>query len=212
MGSNVAMTKLPSSQRRPRGRPSKTPGQNKETRQLIAKTAESLFQEEGYANVSIRRLANEVGCSPMTLYKYYDSKLAILQTLWTVVFRAVFGEIRARLESVTDPKERLQLACQLYVGYWLANPEHYRLVFMADGVTQSDVSLFVDNPEILADFELFPQAIALAAGGIAEESLQLNTDLILGALHGIAHNKITISAYPWSDANETIDLLLERLF
>jgi AcrR family transcriptional regulator len=206
------MTEPMSSYRRPRGRPSKTPDQTEEMRQLIAKTAERLFQKEGYANVSIRRLASEVGCSPMTLYKYYDSKLAILQTLWAVVFREVFGEIRESLVSVTDPNERLRIICTLYVGYWLANPEHYRLVFMADGVTQSDVSLFVDNPEIVADFELFSRAIAETDGDIAQSAIKLHTDLVLAALHGIAHNQITISANPWSDANETINLLLERLF
>ncbi len=205
------MTDLKTNERRARGRPARTPDQNEETRQLIAKTAERLFQDEGYANVSIRRLAKQVGCSPMTLYKYYDSKLAILQTLWTVVFRKLFGEIRARLEAITDPKEKLQTACKIYVGYWLANPEHYRLVFMADGVTQSDVSLFVGNPEIVADFQLFAQAVAQTDAHLTGDQLQLKTDLIIGALHGIAHNKVTISAYPWSDPNKMIDLLLKKL-
>jgi AcrR family transcriptional regulator len=205
------MTEQKNGKRRPRGRPTKTADQNEKTRRLIAKTAERLFQEEGFANVSIRRLAKEVGCSPMTLYNYYDSKLAILQTLWSVVFRELFAEIKLKVESVTDPKERLRITCKHYVGYWLANPEHYRLVFMADGVTQSDVSLFVGNPEIVADFEFFSQTINQADPCTTGELRQPKTDLIVGALHGIAHNKVTISAYPWSDADEMIDLLLDGL-
>ncbi|MEP4337562.1 MAG: TetR/AcrR family transcriptional regulator [Roseobacter sp.] len=182
-------------------------------KQLITKTAQRLFQNEGYATVSMRRLAKETGCSPMTLYKYFDGKIAILQTLWAVVFTDLFGKLRDRIESDTEEKEKLRIACRHYVGYWLEHPEHYRLVFMAEGVMQQDVSMFIDNPEIEAGFGLLAQLVVDASDDtIGSAATKIKIDLIMGALHGIAHNRITISGYPWSDTNALIDQLVFDLF
>ncbi|MEP3421484.1 MAG: TetR/AcrR family transcriptional regulator [Erythrobacter sp.] len=205
------MSRSPTTASRPRGRPAKTADEIGKTRDLIAETAERLFQQEGYANVSIRRLAKEVGCSPMTLYKHFDSKIAILQTLWGVVFRELFLGLEARLERVDHPKERLQTLCKHYVGFWLSHPEHYRLVFMAEGVTQPEVSLFVGNPEIIAGFDRIAHTIAEAASLRDANVVKLKSDLLMGAMHGIAHNAITISGYPWSDADAMIDHLLDAM-
>ncbi|WP_108788639.1 TetR family transcriptional regulator [Erythrobacter sp. Alg231-14] len=205
------MSRSPTTAYRPRGRPAKTADEIGKTRDLIAETAKRLFQQEGYANISIRRLAKEVGCSPMTLYKHFDSKIAILQTLWAVVFRELFLGLDARLERVADPKERLQTLCKHYVGFWLSHPEHYRLVFMAEGVTQPEVSLFVGNSEIIAGFDRIAHTIAEAASLRDANVVKLKSDLLMGAMHGIAHNAITISGYPWSDADAMIDHLLDAM-
>jgi len=147
----------------------------------------------------------------MTLYKYYGSKIAILQTLWGVVFQELFAGLNKKLETLTSPKDRLRISSQHYVSFWLANPEHYRMVFMAEGVTQSEVSLFVGNPEIAAGFDLFHRTIAEASTTGNAKLLKLKHDLLIAALHGIAHNKITISGHPWSDNDAMIEQLIEKL-
>lgn len=197
---------------RPRGRPHKSAAERQAMMTQIAQTAQQMFQSEGYAAVSMRRLANEVGCSPMTLYKYYDGKIAILHTLWAVVFRELFDALKASLASNAQPMDRLRAACQYYVRYWLEHPEHYRLVFMAEGVTQSEVSLFIDNPETVEGFAILAKCVAEAVGRPVEDpETKIKIDLVMGALHGIAHNKITISGYPWSRAELLVDSLLENI-
>jgi AcrR family transcriptional regulator len=205
------MTSAQDDNSRQRGRPFKTADELSEMTDLISETAQRLFHEEGYAKVSIRRLAKEVGCSPMTLYKYYDGKLSILQTLWAVVFRELFSEMRELLKQEGTPTDRLKIACRHYAGYWLDHPEHYRLVFMAEGVTQPEVSLFVDDPETIAGFELMSRVITEASTVTDEEKLKIEIDLIMATLHGIAQNKITIAGYAWSDANAMIDYLFDHL-
>jgi len=197
---------------RPRGRPFKGDDEREVMKNHIAETAKNLFQDEGYARVSIRRLAKESGCSPMTLYKYYDGKIAILQTLWAVVFDALFATMRKQLADERDPVKRLQMSCRLYVGYWLKHPEHYRLVFMAEGITQPEVSMFVESPSIGAGFTLFAEIITAALDGTDDEAaIKVTIDLVLASLQGIAHSKITIGGYPWSQADEMIDHLIENI-
>ncbi|MEQ9320606.1 MAG: TetR/AcrR family transcriptional regulator [Polyangiaceae bacterium] len=187
-----------------RGRPALSEADRLAVRARIAEAAEELFRADGYATVSICKIAKAVGYTPMAIYRYYESKLEILQTLWGGVFASVFEEVEA-VEPQADPTERLVAISTAYVGYWLDHPDHYRLVFMAEGVTQPDVSLFVDDPELVARFGVFVEALAQASAreltGVEQKT---KLDLLLCMLHGIAHNSVTISGYPWTAPGDLV--------
>ncbi|MEM1397635.1 MAG: TetR/AcrR family transcriptional regulator [Pseudomonadota bacterium] len=191
---------------RSRGRPVQSEQDLAEMRAHIAACALRLFQEDGYQAVSMRRLASEAGCTVMTLYRYYERKIDILRALWGDVFEELFGLIdqtasEALLSSDTkSPRDRLEAISNAYVSYWLDRREHYFLVFMSSGVSQNDVSVFVGDDQAVARFGVFFDALGLALGGTAsEEDLMVKAQLLLCSLNGIAHNLITISAYPWVD-------------
>ena len=89
------------------------------------------------------------------------------------------------------------------------NSEAYRLVFVADGVTQPDVSIFLDNPDIIARYNLFASAIATACNEeLGADTLKIKLDTLVCALHGIAHNAITISGYPWADSEDMVRVVI----
>ena len=181
-----------------RGRPPLSEAERADVRQRIAEAARDLFQREGYARVSIRKIAQAVGYTPMAIYRYYASKREILQTLWGGVFAAAFAEVDA-VAPQPNPTAQLVAIATAYVRYWIEHPEHYRLVFMAEGVTQPDVSVFLDDPEIIARFAVFAEALADASTrALSQAERKLQLDLLVCMLHGIAHNHVTISGYPWA--------------
>ena len=211
MVSMVAMADSTPIVTKPRGRPTKSDAERAKMVAHIAQTAQQLFQEEGYATVSMRRLAKEVGCSPMTLYNYYDGKIAILQTLWGSVFKDVFARVAAATLAAPSPTQRMLHACRAYVQYWLDNPQHYRLVFMAEGVSQPEVNLFIGDEDVAAGFAQLTRYIAEAIGKDRPAGdLKSEIDLVMSALHGIAHNMITISGYPWTEADRMIATLVDK--
>lgn len=163
----------------------------------ISEAAMGLFQQEGYAKISMRRIAKEIGCTPMTLYGYYDGKIDILKTLWGGVFDELFMVLKM-INTDTDPELYLQNLCVAYVDFWMERPDSYRLVFMAEGVTQPDVSAFLDSPDSLARFELLLSAVQRLDGQAMQFDLKAKTDFLISVLHGIAHNAITISGYEWA--------------
>ncbi|NWH08743.1 MAG: TetR/AcrR family transcriptional regulator [Alphaproteobacteria bacterium] len=164
-----------------------------------------LFQEEGYAGISMRRLAQESGCTVMTLYKYYARKIDVLRDLWGQVFAELFDELERTASRKQTAHERLQAIALGYVAFWLARRDRYFMVFMSSGVSQSDVSVFVQDDRVLSRFGLFRQTLAKVLGGQADEAeLTLKSELLLCALNGIAHNLITISAYPWPDPKRLV--------
>ena len=165
----------------------------------IADQAIKLFQKDGYEAISMRRIAQEVGCTVATVYRYYERKIDILRDLWGRVFVTLFDRLDQIAERHPDPTERLNAVALAYVSFWLDNRDHYFMVFMSSNVEQSDVSIFVQNDALLARFQIFQRGIADAAAHVLPDvELKLRFDLLMCALNGISHNLITISAYPWS--------------
>jgi AcrR family transcriptional regulator len=192
--------------KKPKGRPKLTDRQISKMRARIAGHAHRLFQSEGYASISMRRLASEVGCTPMTLYKYYENKTDILRDIWAHVFNELFDEIDRVAARKRNPVSKLNAIAQTYVAYWLNHTDHYRMVFMTEGISQPEVGIFVGNEEILARFSVFATALATASNGrFNQETLKVKVDLLVCVLNGTAHNVITISAYPWSAPDKIVD-------
>lgn len=175
-------------------------------RQAIESTALDLFQKEGYGAISMRRLATEIGCSPMTLYSYFENKIDILRALWVSVFHDLFEGLHQQASEVTDPAERLHVLSKGYVDYWLEHTEHYRMVFMADGVSQPDVSVFIEDKNTLRRFTAFYEYVADAGSNADSKSaLKEKGDFLVSALHGIAHCQITMSGFQWTKTDRLID-------
>jgi AcrR family transcriptional regulator len=192
--------------KKPKGRPKLTDRQIAEMRARIAEHAHRLFQGEGYASISMRRLAREVGCTPMTLYKYYENKTDILRDIWAHVFNELFDEIDRVAARKRNPVSKLNAIAQTYVAYWLTHTDHYRMVFMTEGISQPEVGIFVGNEEILVRYSVFAAALAAASSGrLNQEALKVKVDLLVCALNGTAHNLITISAYPWAAPDKIVD-------
>lgn len=177
-----------------RGRPALSEDDIAAARARIADVAERLFREEGFAAVSMRRLAQEAGCAPMTLYNYFASKADILRGIWLRFLEELFDDLERRHSD--DPAERLVLISQAYVSYWLDHPDRYRMFFMSEGVTQEDVGAFVGTPGVLSRYALFDEA--LAAAGPSPRRKLLFEALVCG-LNGVAQAHITASARDWED-------------
>jgi AcrR family transcriptional regulator len=192
-------------ERRTRGRPARSSQQIADMRGHISACALRLFQDEGYPAISMRRLAQEADCTVMTLYKYFDNKIDILRTLWADVFEELFDELERSASGESEPVARLNAIATGYVSYWLEHREHYFMVFMSGGVSQSDVVDFVSDTVVLARFEMLRTNLDSAlGGGTEEEALRLKTELFICMLNGIAHNLITINGYPWSDPEKLV--------
>ena len=177
-------------------------------RQAIAAAARRVFLAEGYDSVSLRRLASEVGCTPMAIYTYYDSKLDILRQLWAEVFDAAFAEVERACAEGATPASQLKAMCQAYVRYWLDHPDHYRLVFMSTGVTQDDVTVFVEADAIATRYAVFATALS-ACVGQDDPRIATHAEALICGLIGIAHSHITVSGYPWSAADGLVAVLVE---
>jgi len=196
---------------RPRGRPPRTSLDVEAARSRIAAVAIRLFREEGYASVSMRRLAQEAGCTTATLYAYFASKTDILGFLWAEVFRGLFAALRDLAADHHDARERLGVVAGAYVRFWIDHPDTYRMVFMTEGVAQPDVAAFLDDGDTVGRFALFFDTMREAWHGRDTAWADGRTQALLCGLQGVAHNLITVSGYGWSPAETLVDTLVQAL-
>lgn len=188
------------------GRPPRSETDIVEFRSRIAKQALAIYRAEGFGAVSMRRLAKEVGCAPMTIYAHFDGKPDILRYLWADVLTDMSDEIQEKLRPVAAPAERLQLAAQTFVSYWIDHPDHFRLVFMSTDVTRSEVSTFIIDDETLAHFRIFSDLVQVVLQD--DSNVKGSTDTLISGMIGIALCLNTIRDYPWSGSTLMIDRLL----
>lgn len=202
----------PKVQRPARGRPLRSPAQVADMRVHIARCALRLFQQDGYAAVSMRKLAVEAGCTPKTVYAYFDSKLDILGLLWSDVFATLFDQLDALAAAVTDPRERLHAVSRAYVAFWLEHRDHYFLVFMSRGLSRTDVEGFVATGMPRARFELFVRCLAAALGEAAGlELLRQRSEVLICTLNGICQALITISGHDWAPPDALVSEAVEAV-
>lgn len=180
-------------------------------RARITGAARALFLGEGYRAVSMRRIAAAVGCSPMTLYGYFPSKIDILGQLWKDVFTQLFADLNRIGSDEPAPFIALKLASCAYVRYWVDHPDHYHMVFMSEGVSQPEVSLFATEGQIAHHYALFYTLIAKICR-IEQAGLIPLGECLICSLNGIAHNLITTSGYPWSNPEKLTEILVDGLF
>lgn len=208
---NATDATTPTIERPVRGRPAHSAEQVAETRAHIASCALALFHAEGYAAISMRRLATEAGCTPMTLYKYFADKFAILRVLWASVFGELFDRLDRIAAAERDPRARLHAVAEAYVAFWLEHRDHYFLVFMSGGITQEDVSLFMGDLSMMARFDLFRACLADALGVEEAESVPLKSEVLVCGLNGISQGLVTMSGYPWAAPKALVATLVAGL-
>jgi AcrR family transcriptional regulator len=90
--------------------------------------------------VSIRAVAEKVGCTPPAIYLHFFDKQEMLFDVCARQFTKLNSAIDAAVDavSVTDPLGRLEAGMRAYIQFGLDHPEHYRILFMGQSVLTAD--------------------------------------------------------------------------
>lgn len=137
------------------------------TAEKILRAAHRLFDREGAEAVTMRRVADAVGITPMAIYRHFSDRDALLKKLSAQSFDAVAHEWEAHAQH-PDVLERLLALTEPYLDYALAHPHLFDHAF---SVRRDDARRY---PE---DFRagLSPTlnvVIAVVADGIAQGALR----------------------------------------
>jgi len=111
------------------GIPERKEKQKQEIRKAILDASMKLFVEQGFENVSIRKIADLIEYSPTTVYLYFKDKNEILFNLHEIGFQK-FAEYTADIWEVKNPLLRLHKMGERYVRFGLENPAYYDLMFI----------------------------------------------------------------------------------
>lgn len=103
--------------------------QKLEIRKMILDASMKLFVEQGFENVSIRKIADLIEYSPTTVYLYFKDKNEILYSLHDMGFEKM-AEYNQDLWEIKNPLLRLYKMGENYIRFGLNHPEFYDLMFI----------------------------------------------------------------------------------
>jgi len=181
---------------------SRGPLQNRRDRyrsELRAETlsaARELIREEGYQGLTIRKLAQRMGCSPMALYSYFADK----QTLLAALALEGFEKVAKRFDSTVhrDPLAAVKKILLDYIAYAEENPNEYRILFLSvetlGEVELSREDLQERNP---AFGPLFKRVQACIKAGVLKGDAFAVSTVLWTAAHGAASVLITAQKFPF---------------
>ncbi len=105
--------------------------EREEMRTLILDAAKRIFLEKGYAQASIRNIAEAIEYSPGTIYLYFKEKDEIFHALHEEGFRRFLAQMTP-LQYVGDPFERLKAIGRVYLEFAKNNKDFYDLMFIME--------------------------------------------------------------------------------
>ena len=183
-------------------------------RQEILDAARELFVQEGYENVSMRRIAEKIEYSPTTIYLYFDDKVSLLYAICEETFARLAKRMETIAKDADDPVRALKKGCRAYVDFGLKYPNHYKVTF-------------INHPEHPRDDKrhLKEQSMGMRAYGnlraaveacikakkFRETNVDAVTQMVWAGGHGVTSLLITMPGFPWVKKNELIDLMIDTL-
>ena len=112
-------------------------------RRKILNAARTLFLNEGYANVSMRKIAEQIEYSPGAIYSYFASKEDIFFALAEEGLQIVRTHCAAA-DHANSPLERMRESFWRFYTFSKEQPEYFSLIFVDSAV-----------PRISRDWERF---------------------------------------------------------
>lgn len=181
-------------------------------RQEILAAARQLVLEQGTETFSLREVARRADYSPAALYRYFDSKEALLGEIAMMAIR-MLGSYLSAVPTDLDPRERLLELGRAYLRFARENPEHLTLVFNRMIVPETDWHAYAK--------EAWPFTIVIDAvrDGVASGIFSLPRgrkpeDVALGVwslLHGFATLRQAHLANIEDDLERYVQLAAEAL-
>lgn len=127
------------------GIPERKEKQKLEIRKAILDASMKLFMEQGFENVSMRKIADLIEYSPTTVYLYFKDKNEILFNLHELGFQKM-AEYTTDLWTIKNPLIRLAKMGEHYLQFGIENPAFYELMFILKAPMEA-LEMLVENCE-----------------------------------------------------------------
>lgn len=203
----VTVTSMGTTERRTRERSS--------LRQHILEEARTLFVQEGYHGVSMRKLAERIEYSPTTIYLHFKDKAELFNAICEETFGRLTVELSAISAKEGDPVEKLREGLRAYASFGLAHPQDYTvtLVLAPGEATGAEFRGSVGEHA----FQHLRDAVAacVTSGAFRPCDVETVAQSLWASVHGVVSLLIQKCGFPFVDAkvliDETIDTMLEGL-
>ena len=158
--------------------------QQQELKDQIISCSREIVENEGWAALSIRKIADAIEYSVPVIYKHFENKDAISSYFVEEGFDKLLMELEQQINPSKDVSLKLR---QLAKGYWLFavnHPKHYEIMFGL-GIPSCDRINEYENIKKVSEkmLNLIDEAILASGKEHVDRHLKLKT--LWSILHGI---------------------------
>jgi AcrR family transcriptional regulator len=176
-----------------------------ETRSQILSAAREIFARDGFDGFSMRTLARAVGCSLGAIYLYFTSKEELFDVLVEQSFLHLYEALGVlSKEQGKDPVRQLKRGLQLYVEWGLKHPSEYQIAFTVRNPARKPYRTHRAFDAARALVKL-----CLGRSKAAERELELRTQALWAATHGITSLLTQRPSFPWVSKQRLIDQVID---
>lgn len=154
-------------------------------RDRVVASAALLLEEQGLAALTVRRLAEEAGVAPMSIYHHLGSKDGVIDELLRLAFNRLEAAMRVAGRN-PDPVEAFREAGRRYRELALGAPATYGLMFAGTGLhpDASEETKLAALSSFAALVSLAQRLVdaGLAAKGSADDLAQATWSSVHGAV------------------------------
>ncbi|MFN9787111.1 MAG: TetR/AcrR family transcriptional regulator [Planctomycetia bacterium] len=190
-------------------------------RARILAAARTLFARHGVEGATMRRLADEVGCSAPVLYSHFADKADLLRQLCAEDAADLLLAMR-RAARADEPLARLRGMARAYIEHALRRPAQFQLMFLTpfppEELRRISAGRTKDDPA-LACYAILRESVRAALERRALPRRPGGPDALAQALWGAAHGVVALHAIlgaspdvPWRPsravARELVDAAL----
>ena len=181
-------------------------------RQEILNAARTLFLKNGFENVSVRKIADQIEYSPGTIYLYFRDKADIFNTLCEETFSKLARRLKAIADDSCDPIEKLRRAGRAYVDFALHYPHHYQITFIAGhkekGIKPEDARIQTAGVNCFNQMRLIVQQCR-EADQLQGEDIDEISQALWAAVHGVSTLLITQCGFPFIERSRLIERVVD---
>lgn len=203
--------------------------QKQAMRERILDASRRIVMREGFAALSMRKIADAIEYSPATLYLHFASRDDIAQALCAEGYAQLL-EVFVPLAQIADPAERLKALGRAYVAFGVEHPQTYRLIFMEDpsytgaalGGYAASADTDTGTAAVSRQDESGDAAVLLMTGALDElkaaSRLPASAEVLVWAeafwatLHGIVALNLTCPVFPMSSLDTVVNVALDAWF
>jgi AcrR family transcriptional regulator len=190
--------------------------ERQEMKKAILETAIEMYLKEGFENLSIRAIANQMEYSVGTMYLYYKDKAALLNDLMEEGFKKLVRAYQ-RLKRVQDPLLNLKNISRKYLDFAFKNPEYYELMFIMTKPPEMDRER-ERWQSALTSYKIFNEIVqeCVKSRSICYKDAGLASLHIWSFLHGLASlyikKRLLAAGDPKSESlDRTIDVFFDAI-
>lgn len=177
--------------------------------EILDATDQLLIEGGTTESVSIRAVADRVGCTPPAIYLHFFDKQELLFDVCARRFHQLATWIDEATAGIDDPVAKLEAGTRAYVRFGLQHPEHYRILFMGRSVLTKDQIDEMRRTGVTGMGRLLERCQACVDAGRVKATDASEIAYSLWALsHGVVSLMIAKPSVDWPEVDDLLDHLL----